>query len=110
MDTKYTRYGEKWERELSKNPKADIAAMFRNVAKERDALQAEREALKSNLRFYDGLVCGDGEHNKIALAKNAAVFVRCFSLLGMDVSGTDIHEIPDAIERLKAAAAAREGA
>jgi len=72
------------------------------------ALEAERDAAQSNLRFYDGLIMGDGEHDKIMLARDGSVFLACVNALGMDVSGTDTTAIPDAIIRLKQRVAAME--
>lgn len=64
-------------------------------------MQARMEKAESNLRFYDGLIIGDGDHDKIMLARDGAVFLKCFQLLDMDISGASTEEIPDAIERLK---------
>ena len=43
----YQKYGDEWESEVMKNSKVVIIGMFRNVAKERDALQAELAELRT---------------------------------------------------------------
>ena len=64
-------------------------------------LRAENERLKSENRFIDGIVMGDGSHDKVMLVKDAAIFLRCMKLLGLDISGADPEAIVDAIENLK---------
>jgi hypothetical protein len=71
-------------------------------------LRARLAQAESNLRFYDGLIMGDGDHDKIMLARDGSVFLACFRALGMDARGTDTEEIPEAIIRLKAKLAQAE--
>ena len=65
--------------------------------------QRERIAeLESELRFYNGLVMGEGDHDKTMLARDGDIFIRLMKLLGMDVSGSDVQEIIDRVEEVRA--------
>lgn len=68
---------------------------------ELDKKQDRIARLEAEVRFYDGLVIGDGDHDKIMLARDGDIFIRCMKLLGMDVSGTDVQEIVGAVESMK---------
>ena len=53
----YQRYGNEWEREVMKNPKAVIVGMLRGVAQERDknrnAIEQALRELRSTQRNWD---------------------------------------------------------
>ena len=66
--------------------------------------EARIAKLESELQFIHGFTLGDGDHDKVMLAKGADIFMQCFKALGLDVSGTDPEEIVDEIKRLKGVA------
>lgn len=45
----YKKYGDEWEKEVSRNPKKVIIAILRNVAKERDGLVAAQQDAQAGL-------------------------------------------------------------
>ena len=65
------------------------------------ALRERVVELESERRFIDGIVMGDGNHDKIMLTKDAMIFMQCMKLLGLDVSGCGPESIVDAITALK---------
>jgi len=71
------------------------------VDAELTALRGRVAELESERRFIDGIVMGDGDHDKIMLTKDAMIFMRCMKLLGLDVSGCGPESIVDAITALK---------
>ncbi len=71
------------------------------AAAEYEALKNRVKEFEAERRFIDGIVMGDGNHDKVILAKDAMIFMQCMKILGLDVSGYGPESIVDAIIALK---------